>query len=381
MYDTDGGVDRSRSSQSSRSSGSRGLSLNGHADALSSRGGRVSRGKPPAGSDWASFSDAELLQVRLCDMGLSIEGTGLESCLGRSVEELKRRSLRLRPHFWLSTEWFTPDGVPGVALPFYLAHPRLKRMERRQMLEVEGGTHRSRMRLLRHELGHAIDNAYRLSRRRRYREIFGSASTPYPDHYQPKPFSRRFVLHLDYWYAQSHPSEDFAETFAVWLTPGVNWRKNYRDWPALQKLEYVDELMREIADKPPPVRSRERTEPISSIKMTLGDYYDQKRDRYGALYPDFYDRDLLKLFSSGDSGEPAGRFLSRMRSDIRKRVADGTGEYHYPIDLVLREMIERCRQLKLRLDKPAEVVREEVLVLVTVQTMNFLHSGFHRIAV
>ena len=28
-------------------------------------------------------------------------------------------------------------------------------------------------------------------------------------------------MHLDPWYAQSHPDEDFAETFAVWLTPEV----------------------------------------------------------------------------------------------------------------------------------------------------------------
>ncbi|MGB0714457.1 MAG: putative zinc-binding metallopeptidase [Phycisphaerae bacterium] len=346
------------------------------------RVGRVASETPLDGSlHWESYSDDELLGVRLCDLGLRIEGTQLESCLARSVKELKERGLRLRPHFWLSTEWFTPDGVPGVALPFYLAHPRLKRMERRQMLEVEGGTSRTCMRLLRHEFGHAIDNAFRLSRRRKYREIFGSAATPYPDHYHPKPFSRRFVLHLDYWYAQSHPSEDFAETFAVWLTPGSNWKKVYRGWPAMQKLLYVDELMKEIADTPPPVRTRERTEALSQVKMTLGEYYEQKRERYGALYPEFYDRDLLKLFSADGPGEPASRFLTRIRSDIRKLVADGTGEYHYTIDLVLREMIERSRQLKLRLDKPAELARDEAIVLVTVQTMNFLHSGFHRIAV
>ena len=28
-------------------------------------------------------------------------------------------------------------------------------------------------------------------------------------------------------YAASHPEEDFAETFAVWLTPRSNWRQSF----------------------------------------------------------------------------------------------------------------------------------------------------------
>ena len=137
--------------------------------------------------------------------------------------------------------------MPGIAIPFYLAHPRLRRLELTQVLEIEGGTREWCMMILRHEAGHAIENAYRLRQRPKRQALFGKSSEPYPDSYAPKPYSRSFVVHLDSWYAQSHPDEDFAETFAVWLTPGSNWRERYAGWPALRKLEYVDELMRGIA--------------------------------------------------------------------------------------------------------------------------------------
>ena len=138
------------------------------------------------------------------------------------------RGIRFRPHCWLAQEWFSPDGIPGIAIPFYLAHRRLMSIERRFMREVEGGNRNWLMRILRHEAGHAIDSAYRLRRRSRWRAVFGPASLPYPDTYRPRPGSRRFVQHLGAWYAQAHPTEDFAETFAVWLKPRSPWRREYR---------------------------------------------------------------------------------------------------------------------------------------------------------
>src|SRR6185503_6125586 len=130
--------------------------------------------------------------LRLCDLGLKIEGTALERRIVQLHDELERRGIRFRPHCWLSTEWFCPDGVPGIGIPFYLAHPRLVRIEHRQMLEVEGGTRAWGMRILRHEAGHAINNAYRLHRRRRWQQVFGRSTIPYPEYYRPKPFSRDF---------------------------------------------------------------------------------------------------------------------------------------------------------------------------------------------
>src|SRR5579864_4812095 len=175
---------------------------------------------PPA---WSLYTDDQLLAVRMCDLGLTLEGSGLEQSIAQIRAELDARGLVFRPYFWLSDEWFTPDGVPGVAIPFYLAHPRLAKLELAQMLEVEGGDPESCQRILRHEAGHVIDNAYQLRRRPTRRRLFGTPDTPYPEYYTPKPYSKSFVQHLDHWYAQSHPDEDFAETFAVWLDPGSMW--------------------------------------------------------------------------------------------------------------------------------------------------------------
>ena len=168
---------------------------------------------------WARWTDQNLLDVRICDLGVTINGTPIERRIVEIHRELEARGILFRPHSWLSDDWFTPDGASGVAVPFYLAHPRLARLELNQMLEVEGGTKAWCMRILRHEVGHAIDHAYKLQRRRRRQKLFGKSSTPYPDTYSPRPYSKSFVLHLDLWYAQSHPDEDFAETFTVWLPP------------------------------------------------------------------------------------------------------------------------------------------------------------------
>ena len=177
--------------------------------------------------------------------------------------------------------------MPGIAIPFYLAHPRLMRLERSQMLAVEGGTPDWCLQILRHEAGHAFDNAYELRRRRRRVRLFGSPSTPYPDFYLPRPYSKSFVLHLDSWYAQSHPDEDFAETFAVWLTPDSDWRRRYAEWGALRKLEYMDELMREVARLRPVERTRRRVEPLERLRTTLRKHYARKRAHYGVDYPNF----------------------------------------------------------------------------------------------
>jgi hypothetical protein len=202
---------------------------------------------------WVDLPDEQLLQVRLCDLGLTIQGTGLETFIAQVDQELMARGL-VCPHYWLADEWFTPDGVPGVAIPFYLAHPRLARLERQQMLEVEGGDPESCLQILRHEAGHAIDNAYQLRRLRTRRRIFGTPETTYPEYYTPRPYSKSFVMYLDHWYAQSHPDEDFAETFAAWLDPASAWATRYVGWPALRKLEYLDGLMRRLAGTKPRIR-------------------------------------------------------------------------------------------------------------------------------
>jgi hypothetical protein len=332
-------------------------------------------------ASWPDLGDEQLLDARLADLPLAIEGT-LAARIGQLKEELAARGLQIDLHCYLSDEWFTPDGATTIAVPFYLAHPRLERLEDAQMLEVEGGEHEWCMRILRHEAGHAIDNAFRLRLRRQRREIFGSPSIPYPEFYTPKPYSKSYVLHLDSWYAQSHPDEDFAETFAVWLTPNSEWRSRYAGWPAMKKIEYLDALMQSLRNRPPRVRNTEEVDPLRKLRKTLRQHYRTKRRHYGVDHPNFYDRDLRRIFS--DAPEFAGnttavQFISRIRRPVRRVVSSWTGIYQYTIDRVLEDMIARCRELKLRVAGPEDQARHEFTVLLTVQAMNHLHSGGHRL--
>jgi hypothetical protein len=333
--------------------------------------------------EWEGWPDEELLDLRLCDLGVRLEGTWLEEPIERLRRELAARDLRVRPHVWVSEEWFSPEGVPGIAIPFFLTHPRLVKLERKHMLEVEGGTRTECMKLLRHEAGHAIHHAFDLHRRRRWQRHFGKSSTRYPERYRPNPASRRFVVHLDYWYAQSHPDEDFAESFAVWMTPGSRWRQRYAEWPALKKLEYVDTLMGELAGRRPPVRTRRQVAPISRIRTTLREYYSAKREHYQWLASNIYDSDLYRLFAGPDarSGESASAFLRRNRAEIRHMVAKGTGKHELAIDAVLDEMITRCWQLRLRAVGSKSRLLVDFAILLAARSVEYVYRGRDWLAV
>jgi hypothetical protein len=333
---------------------------------------------------WNELTDEQLLDMRICDLPMKIKGSFLETHIKKLYGELNARGIRFKPHVWLAEEWFSPDGVPGIAIPFYLAHPRLMKLERRQMLEVEGGTDFECMRILRHEAGHALDTAFRIHFKRRQRELFGSFAAPYPEFYKPRPKSRNYVLHLRAWYAQAHPAEDFAETFAVWLTPRSQWRRRYKGWPAVEKLEYIDELMSELAGRKPVNRTRTKVDPASALKMTLRQHYRRKRQRYDFEWPAVYDRDLRRIFSDDPkhrSRLSAASFIRSVRREVRQIVAEGTEVHQYTIDHVLQNMIDRCRELKLRVATPKRETRRRLMIVLTVQVMNVLHSGYHRIAV
>lgn len=327
---------------------------------------------------WAELPQRELLKLRICDLGVTLEGTWLEAHISKVQGELLARDLRLRPHFWLSDEWFSPNDIPGVAIPFYLAHPRLIRLERNQMLEAEGAAPDECVRVLRHELGHAIQHGFRLSRRRAWQKHFGKASTRYPVSYRPNPASRRFVQHLDRWYAQAHPEEDFAETFAVWLTPRSKWRTTYQGWPALKKLEYVDELMGEIAGQAPLVRSSAKPCSLSTLRVTLGDFYERKRAHYSVGFSDVYDDDLKRLFGERRRNgglESAASFLLRHGAEIRRLVSKWTGDYKFTLDQVLKEMIGRCKELKLVARGDERRLVLDFAILLTVRSISYVYRG------
>jgi hypothetical protein len=330
---------------------------------------------------WTSLADEDLLKLRLKDLKVGINGTWLEERVAEVKQELDERGLRVKPHVWLSDEWFSPDNTPGIAIPFYLAHPRLMRLERKMILDVEGGTESECRRILRHEAGHVVQHAFQLQRRRRWSAAFGDSSTPYPQSYRPNPASKNFVQHLPLWYAQAHPDEDFAETFAVWLAPRSDWRNRYADWPALKKLEYVDALMDELAGRKPRLPRRVKVDPISKLKQTLGEHYERKRANYSSAAPKTYDKDLLRIFSNDPKhrrSRAATSFLRRNRAKMRQLVAKWTEEHQLTLDAILDDMIARCRELKLRAVGSEAKLRTEFTVLWTAQTVHLHYSESRR---
>ncbi len=316
----------------------------------------ASTGRSPHGGKrrkalpWTRLSDEELLSLRFCDLKLSIERSPLKRRVQRLYSELEARGIQVRPHVWLAEEWFSPDGVPGIAVPFYLAHPRLEKLERHIMREVEGGNARWFMRILRHEAGHAVDNAYRLRRRKQWREVFGPASLQYPNRYRARPGSRRYVHHLGQWYAQAHPTEDFAETFAVWLKPNSDWRRSYADWPAFHKLNAVEELISTVRAQRPAVRNKTRIEPIDLNTRTLAEHYRRRLARNHQIRLGLTDELLKRIFSTQRVRRGAMRACALLRSQsnpLVNAVARELGMERYSVQQILRMLIERSESLRL----------------------------------
>ena len=312
--------------------------------------------KPPRpqdpGPDLAGMSDEELLQSRICDLKLKIAGSELESRIEKFYSELDAKGILLKPVCYLGDEWFCPEGSATIAIPFYLAHPRLKKLEEKMMMEVEGGTETWCMRLLRHEMGHVLNHAYLLEKDKHWQKLFGPTSLEYSESFRARPYSRRFVRHLEGYYAQSHPEEDFAETVAIWLTPGLDWRHQYRGWKALEKLEYVDQLMHKLDGKPPVVFSKAKISDASRLRSRLEAHYKRRRRLYAQEFPDFFDADLKKLFAESSvspTGERAATFLRRSNKLILNAVSAWTGEPKFTINRVLRALTERCAELDLHL--------------------------------
>lgn len=327
---------------------------------------------------WETLKDEELLQIRICDLGVTIEGSEIAPRVEKLYAALAARGLSLRPRCYLGSEWLSPDDVPAICIPFYLAHPRLKQLELHQMMEVEGGTPESCDMLLAHECGHAVDHAYRFSQRRKWRQIFGDPGVEYhPEVYKPRPYSRAFVRHLPNWYAQAHPDEDFAETFAVWLTaPPEKWRGAYAGWKAIEKLEYVDALMREAVKTPPRVRGGRLIADAAKTKKTLAKHYAARRRLWSADYPDFYDADLRRIFGELTPGdETAARFMRRYRRAIVAAVVNWTGEPKYTVDGLAAKLITRAKALNLGTPRDEPALLIDIGSYLSALVTNYLYTG------
>jgi len=327
---------------------------------------------------WCALKDEELLALRICDLGVRIEQSELEPRIGQLYNELAERGVSFRPDCYLGDEWFSPEGVPAIAIPFYLAHPRLKTLELHQMLEVEGGTAEWCQMLLRHECGHAIDHAYQFSSRADWQTIFGSPETEYaPETYRPRPYSKSFVRHLPNWYAQAHPDEDFAETFAVWLAmPTDVWRQRYRGWKAIEKLEYVDNLMKEAAGRPPTVTGGRRISEARKLRKTLAHYYAARRKLYAEDFPDFYDADLRAIFGNAEpDGESAVKAMRRYRGALIASIVQWTSQRKYTVSMLIRKIMLRCKELQLTAPQDSARLHFELVAYLTALVTNHLYTG------
>ena len=324
--------------------------------------------RPRSPADWENLPEEELLKLRVRDLGLAIEGSALAELVKRLYEELTGAGITFHPDCYLADEWLAPDRVPVIGIPFYLAHPRLKHLEQKMMLEVEGGTEAECMKLLRHEAGHALNYAYELFKRTRWRELFGPFTTEYTQGYYAQPYSKRFVRHLRDNYAQCHPDEDWAETFAVWLDPKSDWPDRYRGWPAMKKLKYVERVTKEVGSQGPKVTTRQLHWSAGRMTSTLEAFYRRRRRYLAEDFPGFYDPGLQRIFAApagGTEGTSASGFIRHHRRHITNSIATCTGERKYDLNQLLGKLMMRCDALGLKVTREPVAVATELTAYVT----------------
>ena len=322
----------------------------------------------------------ELLTKPIRELGLKLAGSPLERYVHQLYRELEAKGLsRFRPACYLSDEWSCPDREPIIGIPFYLADAKLQALER-SLNDLED--EREIMMFLRHEAGHAFNYAYELYQTPEWLELFGPFDRPYPDSYTPVPFSRRYVRHIAGWYAQKHPDEDFAETFAVWLTPRSNWRKRYAGWPALKKLEYVDRMTRELADAPPTRALSDAFAelPVDEMTERVEEFYRRTLPDEAPHIADLVpDAELEDIFIPGPVREglrPAAEVLAAFAKTLTDKIAYWTGLRRSLAKKLVEQIVRRARELELFV----EAARQEqqlvdVTVLATTLAMNYLQRG------
>jgi hypothetical protein len=299
-------------------------------------------------SEW-DLERTQLLGRRISELGLVIGGSRVERLVVRLNEELAAHGIAFRPAVYLSDQWGCPDGTPVIGVPFYLADARLERIEAEHAGTIEGDD--EAMRYLRHEAGHALNYAFRLYEHDGFAALFGDYARPYDEHYPADPLSRDHVRHILGWYAQKHPDEDFAETFAVWLTPDLDWRTEYDGWGALRKLEWVDGIMKEIAALAPsaPALTAEDL-PVEAMDWTLAEHYsgDAPLPLGDARQ---FDRDLHRIFATGadaPAGEAASVFLLRHEGELVSRISYWAGMGPAAVRSLVRAIADRAAVLGLR---------------------------------
>ncbi len=333
----------------------------------------------------APFREANLTATPIRDLRLAIAGTPLEPTLDEFRRELEAAGVtRVRPRFYLSTEWGVPFGTVAIALPFYLARPDLTELHAERVGHVEGFNRRDVLRYLRHEMGHVVNYAYELYELEEWVKLFGAITQPYVEEYTPEPFSRRHVRHLPGWYAQKHPDEDWAETFGVWMTPGAAWRDEYAAWPvALAKLEYCERTMLRLRDVDPPVTLEELDEDVGELPYSLEEFY-RAEPGGAAEFPPGLDGALRTIFEDVGAPEdatpaprrPAADLIRRVERDVLADVYRWTGHFPERTRPLVRHLAGRAEALGQVYPEGRELsVAVALTTLVTALAMNHVQRG------
>jgi hypothetical protein len=341
--------------------------------------------RPSAGGNSGEFHEShtvvprqQLLERRIGDLKLRLDGTPVARLTRRLYDELDQAGLCFRPPVYLSDEWGCPDRVPIIGVPFYLADPHLIRLEDELMEGVEAESDDEIMRYLRHEAGHALNYAYGLYDDPEWTSLFGPFLRPYAEDYRPNPFSRSFVRHLPGWYAQKHPDEDFAETFAVWLDPKSNWREVYADWGCLPKLMYLDELAHRIGQQPPPVTAEKYDTQEEFLSGTIGEHYERMAPANLEI-PSLFDAALRDIFPPMPAGpnqaKLAANLLRHHRRNIVRTVFYWTGLNYDLVRALVKHLEERCAAMNLQVGPDPSAKLIEIVTLITTLSMNRLHTG------
>ncbi len=323
----------------------------------------------------------ELLQTRICDLELKIKGSPVEAHIKKLYAELSLKKIIFKPEFYFTDSWGCPDQIPVIGIPFYLADKRLMRLEEEQTGEIESDTMIDMY--LRHETGHAINYAYRLWEYPEWSDTFGLFSRPYRDTFRPRLLSRQFVRHISHsqygrTYAQKHPDEDFAETFAVWLTPKSGWRRKYRNWPAFKKLEYVDILMKKIRNIPALSIQASLVNPIEKLTISLAEYYGQEADKYRAAAQGYVDDKLKSIFPpiTGRNLVSAAELLRANHHDLIARITRWSGLSEEEVNIILVKLEKRAEELGLHYRRAETVAKMmDITSLATSLAMDFAYTG------
>ncbi len=300
------------------------------------------------------------LQAPIKQLKLNLTQSWIAPYLKQLKRELKERGLFHHIHFWISDEWFCPDGITGIAIPFSILDQSLMNLERRMTHQVDGASPRELMKLLRHEAGHVLDNAYGLRRKKKRQKLFGLSSQKYPYCYYPKDNNNEFVSYVYPSYSQAHPDEDWAETFATWLDPKSNWERKYTTGKARKKLDYVNELMGSLAKTKQYKIDKSVMDSYKEIELTLEDYYEKKREKLGFKKSKLIASEFAHYFNKNGSYDKASIFLSRNRLKIISELRENGEINEYQANVVLQKMIAYCREEDLKLNMTTNLLETRI---------------------